>query len=370
MKKNTNTGFIRIAFAALLVLFGALVCLFWYGVSENYLTASAELNGNVTDILISNGLTDRNITEQYQKERRAGTTVWIEHFRKLKLPAKVKAVVVAEQIRALAAKNQLNVAITAADGGETTVSVTKGNMLFLKVTLISPAAAKVKKAKRAAIVIDDAGTMSDISAFLDLGVPLTFAILPAEHFSRKTASTLSARHMPYLMHLPLEPEGYPKVNPGKAALLTGMNSADLKKKFEANLATVPGISGVSNHMGSRFSADANKMKALLGLVKEKGLFYFDSYTTPKSAARAAARAVGLVELENEIFLDNEDSPDYIRAQLDRLFKRAGRRGTAIAIGHVHKKHLAAAIRENMPRFKNAGIEFVYLTDLVDRKENK
>ena len=147
MKKNTNTGFIRIAFAALLVLFGALVCLFWYGVSENYLTASAELNGNVTDILISNGLTDRNITEQYQKERRAGTTVWIEHFRKLKLPAKVKAVVVAEQIRALAAKNQLNVAITAADGGETTVSVTKGNMLFLKVTLISPAAAKVKKAK-------------------------------------------------------------------------------------------------------------------------------------------------------------------------------------------------------------------------------
>lgn len=370
MKKTPNTGFVRIAFAALLVLFGALVYLFWYGVSENYLTASAELNADVTDIFISNGLTDSNISEQYQKERRAGTTVWIEHFRKLKLPGKVKTAALAEQIRALAAQKQMSVSLSAEAGGETTVSVSKGNMLFLKVTLIPPPAPDVKKTKRAAIVIDDAGTMSDISGFLDLGIPLTFAILPAEHFSRKTASTLSGRHMPYLMHLPLEPVGYPKVNPGKAVLLTGMNSADLKKKFEANLATVPGISGVSNHMGSRFSADTNKMKALLGLVKGEGLFYFDSYTTSKSVARATARAVGLAALENEIFLDNEDSPEYIRAQLDRLFKRAGRRGTAIAIGHVHKKHLAAAIRENIPRFKQAGIEFVYLTDLLNRKDNK
>ena len=42
--------------------------------------------------------------------------------------------------------------------------------------------------------------------------------------------------------------------------------------------------------------------------------------------------------------------------------------SVVAIGHVQKKNLAAAIKEYIPKFEEARISFVYLTDLFDNKD--
>lgn len=217
---------------------------------------------------------------------------------------------------------------------------------------------------KVAIVLDDAGYTRDVSKFLDLGIPITLAIMPYERYSKAIAQELTEKHIPYILHLPLEPERYPDVDPGKAALLLSMTDDEARAKFKSDIAAVPGITGVSNHMGSAYSVSEPKMRTLLKLVKEEGLFYFDSYTATKTRAKAAAETVGLPFAENTMFLDLKDDPSSMKKELETLKKRTLRRGKAIAIAHVHKKHIVPALAEAIPEFKKAGIEFVYLKDLV------
>jgi polysaccharide deacetylase 2 family uncharacterized protein YibQ len=144
-----------------------------------------------------------------------------------------------------------------------------------------------------------------------------------------------------------------------------MNDEQARNKFISDLGAVPGVVGVSNHMGSAYSADEPKMRKLLAMVKERSLFYLDSYTSTKSTARSVQKALGMPLLRNDVFLDTDDDPAHIRRQFQILLKQVKRYGRAIAIGHIHKKNLVSALKEFIPECNKAGIEFVYLTGMVD-----
>lgn len=364
---NKNRGIIKLLFAVLLVFLGVLSYMFWYGIAGNHIPQSVSFDAKLTDLLTKNGVKDTDIAELYQKDRKRAAGRWIEYYKKIKLPYSMNARKLAEQISTLAKGNAFTAKLIENDD-EISIVISKNKSVIstiLFVTLKEGAAVTLKR-KVVAIVIDDLGVKKDLSEFLSLGIKLTFAVMPFERFTTANTTELTKLNMPYIMHLPLEPEGYPKINPGKAALLVSMSRDEIAKKFHADIASVPGIAGISNHMGSRFSADAEKMKMLLLLVKEKNLFYLDSLTTPKSAAKKTAAEIGLPCLVNEFFLDVEDTPEFERKQLGLVLKHALRRGTAIAIGHIHKKHLAAALKEYIPRFKEAGVDFVYLTDMLGR----
>jgi polysaccharide deacetylase 2 family uncharacterized protein YibQ len=106
------------------------------------------------------------------------------------------------------------------------------------------------------------------------------------------------------------------------------------------------------------------MTILLQLVKERNLFYFDSYTTPKTVAAKVARQGEVPFAENRIFVDLKDDPVFMRGQYEHILKRFKKQDTFIAIGHIHKKNMVPVLQEYIPRFKDAGVEFVFLTDLV------
>jgi hypothetical protein len=146
-----------------------------------------------------------------------------------------------------------------------------------------------------------------------------------------------------------------------------MNAGEIKHMFESDLSSVPGAAGVSNHMGSRFSADEGKMRVLLSLVKQNNVFYFDSYTTPKSKAAVVAKRLGLPTARNQMFTDVKDDPVSVQHQFDVILKKFATADRFIAIGHIQKKHVAAVLKKNISRFKEQGIEFVYLPELVGQK---
>ena len=108
------------------------------------------------------------------------------------------------------------------------------------------------QAHRVAIVIDDLGGDNDLfQNLLDLNVPVTFSILPFTPFARSTAQKAFQKGREIILHLPMEPRGYPQVNPGKGALLHSMNKEELLRQLARDIAAVPHARGVSNHMGSR-----------------------------------------------------------------------------------------------------------------------
>ncbi|MGE4293659.1 MAG: divergent polysaccharide deacetylase family protein [Desulfovibrio sp.] len=186
------------------------------------------------------------------------------------------------------------------------------------------------------VVIDDLGENLTLARELAaLPIPVVFAIWPNSSHAAEVRKLAREHGKEVLVHLPMEPLGYPKDNPGKQALFASMSDEELDRTIQANLDKVPEAVGVNNHMGSRFTSDARGMGRLMRILKQRGLFFLDSRTTGKSVGHASARTVGLPYFGRDVFLDNSLALPDIMLQLRKAERLALRNGVAIAIGHPH-----------------------------------
>jgi len=187
---------------------------------------------------------------------------------------------------------------------------------------------------RLAIVIDDLGyNLGAAQRLADLGLPLTFSILPRAPHAREIARLAQAQGLEILVHMPMEPRSHPQLTPGPGALLVAMDDAELRRQTRANLDQVPGAVGVNNHMGSRFTENPRALQPVLEVIRQAGLFFLDSATSPRSQAQELARRMGLAQGQRDVFLDHDSGPAAIARQMERLLALARGRGQAIAIGH-------------------------------------
>ena len=165
-----------------------------------------------------------------------------------------------------------------------------------------------------------------------------------------------------MLHLPMEPMEYPQVNPGPGALLSKMTPDMLIEQLNKNIDNIPYIQGVNNHMGSRITADADKMNQIFTILKKKDLFFIDSRTAPNSQCRASARLLKIRFARRNVFLDNIQESEYISGQLQKLVKYAKSHGYAIGIGHPYKATLET-LQKELPKLK-AKIKIVRAKDLT------
>ncbi|MCF8091548.1 MAG: divergent polysaccharide deacetylase family protein [Desulfotignum sp.] len=204
---------------------------------------------------------------------------------------------------------------------------------------------------RIALIIDDIGYDKKIALALhDLEPNISFSVLPWSPFGRAISGILADRGAEIMLHLPMEPMEYPKVNPGPGALLAGMPPDVLIAQLEKNMDEVPGACGVNNHMGSRLTTEASQMYQIFTILKKSDLFFIDSVTAPKSQCRAAARLLQVQFGERDVFLDNIQEVAYITGQFARLKKIARKHGGAIGIGHPYPATLET-LKIELPKIK-------------------
>ncbi len=105
------------------------------------------------------------------------------------------------------------------------------------------------------------------------------------------------------------------------------------------------------------------MRAVLGVVKEKGLFFLDSRTTNASVAGAEAAALGVPFLARDVFLDDVAAETSAKGGVPealetprgrRALALAAKRGEAIVIGHPRKETLAFSRRRDWLRKESGG----------------
>jgi polysaccharide deacetylase 2 family uncharacterized protein YibQ len=187
---------------------------------------------------------------------------------------------------------------------------------------------------RLAIIIDDLGYDRAIAArFLSLGIPLTLAILPHSPHQKQIAEMVREKGCEVMLHLPMEPVEYPRIQPGPGALLTSMEPDRLIAQLQEDLRVVPHVIGVNNHMGSRMTAISSQMNQIFSVLKKRGLFFIDSRTTSETVCRSSARLFRVPFAERDVFLDHVVDAAFVQRQLERLLARAAKRGVAIGIGH-------------------------------------
>ncbi len=225
-------------------------------------------------------------------------------------------------------------------------------------------AADAGPAGQLALVIDDLGrSVEEVEALEQLGVPLSYSVLPFEAQTREVVARLRSDGREVLCHLPMQPAN--DRDPGPGALREAMDLDALAAATQRALAQVPGAVGANNHMGSELTTDRAAMGTVLDVLQRHGLFFVDSRTSAGSVGFTLARSLGLPSAERDVFLDDDPDPVAIRREVARFLARSRERGAAIAIAHPRPSTLEV-LREEVPKAKAAGFTFVPVSFLLDR----
>ncbi len=235
--------------------------------------------------------------------------------------------------------------------------------------VVAPPPKPAKKVKQVgpgtvAIIVDDMGnSVEEARALLAINLPVTFSIIPGLPKAKAVAEAAHGRGREVMLHIPMEPKGYETKPFEKNGLLVAQSDDEIVRRLDAYFRTVPYADGANNHMGSRFTEDRPKMRTVLGVLKEKGMFFIDSKTTPASVGERVAREMGIETASRSVFLDNAQDVAAIRKQLDQVAAVARKHGSAIAICHPHRATIQA-LTAAMPELQKEGITFVAASQLV------
>lgn len=217
---------------------------------------------------------------------------------------------------------------------------------------------------RIAIIIDDlGGEIEPAKKLAGLNAPITFSVLPHLKRSREVAQMAHTAGLVVMVHLPMESK-WASVNPGPGALFTTQSVADITRIVAEDIGAVPYATGANNHMGSAFTEDATRTETVLRELKQRGLFFVDSRTTPSSTAFGSASRLKIPVAGRDVFLDNERDKEKIVEQITALAKLALKKGKAVGIGHPYPETISA-IGEAIPILRAMGVEIAPVTKLLE-----
>ncbi len=232
----------------------------------------------------------------------------------------------------------------------------------------APRPPKAEEGPMIAIVIDDFGhNMSATTrGFLELDYAVTIAILPHTPRAPAVAEAAHGAGKEVLVHLPMEPKGFPDVDPGDGALLLSQSASERGEMVRECISDIPHAVGANNHMGSRLTEDTSAMRSVMYVLKERGFFFVDSMTTPLSVARAEAARAGVPTARSSMFLDStldEAGHRDVEGKLRALEELARRKGVAIGICHPRRETLSA-LRRMLPGMMERGCRIVPVSRIV------
>ena len=314
------------------------------------------------------GLQKKNILLHQTSLKKEDGLVWKQSSLKVRvLPSLSLSLIEGNLRRSLSALGKPVSIQSSQKSGSLHLQVRVSDRVTHELTFVSSVPSSLKMAPRPkiAIVIDDLGVENKLSQeLLRWDLPITFSILPFTPFSKTLAREAHRKGREVILHLPMEPHGYPQVRPGEGVLLEEMDEASFLHQLSKDIEAVPYIKGVSNHMGSRLMEDPEKMRIVFLELKRRGLFFLDSRTTPQTIGVQVAQSVGLKALERSIFIDNSSTEEDIKRQLEQLIQLSLSKGKAIGIGHPHPSTLKF-LKEMIPKMKEKGIELVPLSAVME-----
>ena len=214
-----------------------------------------------------------------------------------------------------------------------------------------------------AFVLDDAGNnLRDLEPFLKFPGGLTIAVLPGLSNSAEAARRIRAAGKEVFLHQPMESLG--GRDPGPGAIRAGMSRGEIRAIINRNLDELWPVAGMNNHEGSRITMDDEAMDTVLALCRERGILFLDSRTTAETAAPRAARRLGIVIGERDVFVDNVQERGSMLDYINTGLTKAEQNGSVIMIGHVTSPALAPLLAELYPSLTEKGYSFSPVSKII------
>ena len=232
-----------------------------------------------------------------------------------------------------------------------------------RLTVAPQSAARAPGGSRVAVIVDQIGTRRDVFESLrDLRRPLTLAMLPLPPAASIAREALR-NGMEVVLDLPMEPYRYPQLDPGPGALLMSMSDDEIRRLVIRHLDGLPGVVGVTNHMGSRLTEDRARMRAVVDVLAARRLFLVDAYASNLSVAYDEAKRVGLRAARRQSVVDPARGEAGERASWDEVAGWADRRGEVIVLA-PGQPLTVRLLREYISRWEARGLRLVPVSELV------
>ena len=221
---------------------------------------------------------------------------------------------------------------------------------------------------RIAVVIDDFGLTYPKNAkdeeWMALDFPITFAVMPESPRTKKAALATKAAGHELIIHFPFDP--FLKLELPKD-LVSSSDLSQVRKLLAKSFAEIPGAAGLNNHRSYKATANRPLMAAFMGELKGKGLYFLDSHVSSKSVACDEARKTGLRAAVNALFLEEPghyNDRDFCVRMLRRAASWARKNGSVVVIGHHYYRGTFSCVKEEVPRLKAEGFDFVFASALA------
>ena len=327
-------------------------------ITQEFVSAAEQATGSTTEIAIR--------PEQVPTQTPQVHPATVDHiYITLADPAGLRAL--EDAFDQVARRHHLQLQARRSPPGLVRLDYRLGNSRTHSIHIVSPLKPPGSQARLAgkpllAIIIDDLGYDSASSeVLLGLPFPLTVSVLPDLPHSTEIAEEARRRGYQVLLHVPMQPVG--DARPEANEMRAGMTEPEVAQLLSEMLQTVPGAVGVNNHQGSLATADPQLMAEIMPVLRERGLFFIDSRTTPATVAYQAAQRAGVRSAYRNVFLDDSPTPESIRHELQRADLLARKQGWSIAIGHPHPATLET-LKEDLPHLEARGIRLVFASELA------
>ena len=223
---------------------------------------------------------------------------------------------------------------------------------------------EVERKPRIAVIVDDLG-IKDLNyarRLCALEQTVTLAVLPFQRYTEEIVRLARDTATPYILHMPMEPTSA-GANPGEGALMVDDNPDTVERKLARAFASVPGVHGINNHMGSRATEDVRIMDAVMTYLAAKRHFFIDSRTSNKTEGYAASQRAGVQSAKINGYIDVEADTAFIERRVEELAQEAKLQGNAILLGH-DRPATVEALERKLPELAARGFIFVPVSELV------
>jgi len=195
-------------------------------------------------------------------------------------------------------------------------------------------------------------------AFMKSPLLFSVALRPDKGEAARIGKEVRQEHHEVLLHLPMEPKGYPRVDPGKDAILLDLSRIEIEDRISRCLSAVGPVQGVVSRLGSAALNDPDVMRAVLEDLKRRDLPFIDAHASGPSMVEEIGEETGARTLLVGGSLDDDKgTAASVRARVKEITTAAIQKGSVIVM--VRPSALVLDILESeLPKIKAQGVELV------------
>ena len=218
-----------------------------------------------------------------------------------------------------------------------------------------------------AIIIDDMGhNLHEGKRLANLDQPLTLAFLPYRRHTDTLARLAHSREKEIMLHAPMANTRNFGLGPG--GLTSEMDEQSVTTTLRRALQSIPYVRGVNNHMGSLLTQQLRPMDWVMKELYRYPVYFVDSRTIASSVAGDVAAAYQVPTLTRDVFLDHEQTEEFVDKQFRELIRRAKENGSAVGIGHPHTVTVDY-LEKHLPLLDEQGIAVATVSGLWAIRNN-